>query len=367
LAIPFHRFRVFEGAIRDGLILAPHPDDCVILAGEYGLEARQAGRSVQIVYLTCGDRASDAARAERRRSEAIEAWGSAGVSAHCLHFLDLPQSNVEGPMRYGPDDVATAVDRVAQAVESLPANSVVFLPADGESHVDHVTLRRIGLQALARVRREDIVVMEAPEYNTYYSLLRSPAKTILYVVQQIPVLGRLVAELDLGPGFAGFASGGPGYVLPPSVARLEKKKDMLRKFKSEDGELLVHYFGHPDRFRRVQDVEAALSRRPTLHLQIGGRHLAPSVVFLWAAILGGVFSATFALADWLSRAIPGPPRVGWIIAALGFVALGLAARHREHFERFLIYLLSGIGLVWGSIHGMALGINSSVRWFSTGL
>jgi LmbE family N-acetylglucosaminyl deacetylase len=349
------------------LILAAHPDDCVILAGEYGLEARQAGRSVQIVYLTCGVRGSDAARAERRQLEAIEAWGSAGVSAQCLQLLDLPPSDVEGPRRYGSDDVARAVDRVAQAVESLPANSVVFLPADGESHVDHVTIREVGLQALARVGREDILVMEAPEYNTYYSLLRSPAKTLLYVVKQFPLLGRLASRLGLGPGRSGFTHGGPGWVLPPSDARLEKKKDMLRRFRSEDGDLLVHYFGHPDRFRRVQDVEAALSRRPTLRLQIGGRRLAPSVVFLWAAIWGGVFSAAFALAAWCARAIPGPPCVGWFIAALGFVALGLAARHRKHFERFLIYLLSGIGLVWGSIHGIALGISSSVRWFSTGL
>ena len=79
-------------AVRDALIVAAHPDDCVIVAGEYGVEAVRGGRSVRVAYVTCGDGEPGTPRAEVRRQEVLCVWALAGVDTRQFDFFALPNS-----------------------------------------------------------------------------------------------------------------------------------------------------------------------------------------------------------------------------------------------------------------------------------
>lgn len=59
----------------DLLILAAHPDDCAIIAGEYAQVSAAANKSIRIVYLTCGSADPNDAICvcSRRREECYDA------------------------------------------------------------------------------------------------------------------------------------------------------------------------------------------------------------------------------------------------------------------------------------------------------
>ena len=57
--------------------------------------------------------------------------------------------------------------------------------------------------------------------------------------------------------------------MPPDEARLARKRRMLEMFESEGGPKLVKAFGGSWRFRRIDDIDAALNDQPRGYLPIG--------------------------------------------------------------------------------------------------
>src|SRR3984957_18376814 len=92
------------------LIFAPHPDDEVIAAGGLIQQAREAGGTVRVVYLTSGDSYTQSVKAEQhvarprsadyrayghqREDEARAALRTLGVGAWSLTFLGFPNGGL---------------------------------------------------------------------------------------------------------------------------------------------------------------------------------------------------------------------------------------------------------------------------------
>ncbi len=331
----------------DVLILAAHPDDCVILAGEYAIEASRAGHRIRVLYLTCGSDSSLDSRALLRREEARQAWAIVGVPAPALEFLDLPQSPVQGPNRLTDDDLAHARKKICGAIAALPRGAAVFLPAVGESHCDHRLLRQLALHCLSETCRPDLQALEAPEYNTYYSLAHQPLRSLRFVLHMIPFFGRRIKPLGI-ENRSGFVEGEPGCSLPPDAQRLEMKRAMLRQFASEDGELLVRCFGHPDHYRRLQDLEYA-ARAPEsgtrCYLRFDGRHLSPLVVLCCLNVWFAFFLVAAGIIQFIAALVNFHVSLG--IAACGLAVIVIGLKRAAALERKLNFAAVGCGLAAG--------------------
>src|SRR5690606_17624135 len=101
--------------------------------------------------------------------------------------------------------------------------------------------------------------------------------------RSIPILSKLVPRTD-GLGRADAVFGGPAWRLPIDADRLEMKRAMLRRFVSEDGELLVRHFGHPDRFRPITHARWGVNGAAWKYARVHERRLAWSVVALWIVL-----------------------------------------------------------------------------------
>lgn len=314
-----HAFELNESS--DVLILAAHQDDCVILAGEVAIECAAAGREVRVLYVTCG--ADDPAdeRARVRHEEALLAWALANVGASRIEQLDLPQSDVGGPLRWAAPDREKARGRLERAISALSRGAALFLPAAGESHCDHRALRELALEVLEDVERPDLQVFESPEYNSHYSLFRCPLRSLCYLGHTLPLVGRLIPASG-AYNRAGFIHGPRGFRLPYDAKRLETKRKMLRQFVSEDGELLVRYFGHPDYFRPIRDIAAArrAETNPGLYVRVGQHMLGPSVLLLWLMIWSSVLLISFTAVQSLAKFSGISTTVAVVVLVVGAVA-----------------------------------------------
>lgn len=348
VGLSLSRRRVHRAAPTDVVILGAHPDDCVISAGEYAIESLGLGKSVRVVFLTSGSSREDQTRAEVRRLETLDAWGSVGVEEQDVLFLGLPQAErITGPGRITPDEQAWAVDRITEVLSAAPPDASVFLPAEGESHCDHRTLRTTAYEALGRIDRTDLCVYECPEYNHSYSLFSSPVRTIFAIGRSIPILSKLVPRKD-GLGRADTVFGGPAWRLPACADRLEMKRAMLRRFVSEDGELLVRYFGYPDRFRPIPHERWGVDGASWKYARVRERRLAWSVVVLWVVLWVSIVIEAMSGVHGVLAMDEIPNRVGVAaFALLGIVIGGYGARGKHQLEKRITILMLCAGVCAG--------------------
>jgi LmbE family N-acetylglucosaminyl deacetylase len=344
------RPRSLDGPTAPALVFAAHPDDCVILAGAYGIRAREEGQTVRVVYLTCGAETPELPRARTRKQEALKAWGSIGVPAEDITFLDRPEHGVDAVFTWDERDRATALSRIEESLRAMPTGATVFIPAAGEAHVDHRVLRQVTLEAWQRSGRTDLKFMEGPEYNAYLSVVQSPAKVWQTMLPGIPGMSRLVDSRR--SAWAGFPSGNGSSALPPRETRLERRRELLRAFSSENGELLVRLFGWYERYRSIKDPERGLADEPPRgYLKVGDRQrgfsallallvlaeIAAVAAAVAAAVLASAVTRGFAGAVWL--------RAGVVVLAAGAFVLG--ARRRTMVETRAFY--------WGLAAGAVIG------------
>jgi LmbE family N-acetylglucosaminyl deacetylase len=149
-----------DAPARDVLVVAAHPDDCVIMAGEYALHALAQGKRVAVYYLTCGAARDDPARAAARRTEALTAWSMAGVPPEALTFGELPEQGPADTEARTREELARARAQLEDQMRALPRGAALFVPAASEEHVDHRLLRRVALESLRATGRRDLVVYE---------------------------------------------------------------------------------------------------------------------------------------------------------------------------------------------------------------
>jgi LmbE family N-acetylglucosaminyl deacetylase len=345
----WRRPHVLMGETMPALILAAHPDDCVILAGAYAIRAREEERRVQVAYLTCGAPDADSPRAKVRRQESLAAWGMLAVPPEDLFFFKLPEHPLQGPSSRTDADLEEARAWIEGLLRKLPQRGVVFLPAPGEAHIDHRALRGIALEAWQRSKRADLVFLEGPEYNDFLSILQAPEKALRVMIAGIPLLSRLAAGRP--PAWTGFAAGGPYWTLPHSESRLAKRREMLRAFASENGDLLVHLFGWFERYRPVSDPACGLAEEPPRgYVMLGGRRRGASVFVAMAVLAEGLALVAAGLAR---LAIHGMAEgASWMRIAVVVVACTtflLGARGKTSVDARVFYWAMSVGGIVGAV------------------
>ena len=274
------RPRPFDHVMRNVLVTAAHSDDCVVVGAEYAKAARDMGRRVQVVYLTCSGPSPASPIAQQRRREAEEAWSALGLTPDDLIFLDLPESPVRGPRSQSSSMLDAADESVRSLIRALPESPAIILPAAGETHVDHRTLRALVLNAVTGSGRKDVVAYEVPEYNSLLSLSHEPSRALRRVLSCVPGLGRIAGAYAGSPGFG---SGGGGMRFSDG-ALLHAKQSMLRAFHSQNVQVLLRGFGQHSTYRELNVANPRIREEfPCKWVAFGHRCSGP--VLIWSALL----------------------------------------------------------------------------------
>lgn len=335
------RSRWITEPARDVLIVAAHPDDCVIMAGGYALHALEQGKRVTVYYLTCGAARGDDERASTRRAEAIAAWGMAGVPAESLVFGELPEQGPDDTEARTRDDLARASAQLEQQLRALARGAALFVPAASEEHVDHRLLRRLALEAVRASGRRDLAIYECAAYNGYVSFVQAPGRALREALSAVPGLGHPLRQLSAP--WAGFGSGPPPVELPPHRERAHRRRELLRAFASEHGELLVHLFGGRERYRPIVDVARALAEpQPRGYLRLGGCFWSPSALLLLLAVVALVGLVTAASTYALGRALG--PVAPWIAVVAAALVAGAALRPGLQRPTMLVHAAAALGI-----------------------
>ena len=342
--------RPFHDAPRHVLICVAHSDDCVILGAEYAYGAIQHGLSVRIVYLTCSGPCPDAEIAQMRRAEALAAWSAFGVPNDKLTFANLSQSSVEGPAKYTERDIERARETVKAIILSLPRNAALIVPAAGESHVDHKTVRRVSLQALVDSRREDVTVYEGPEYNALLSLLHSPKKTIRTILRKLPLLTRLIKPFAGSPSYV---NGPAGFVFRDTPARLKKKKELLMHFASQDGQQLLRFFGYETPYRRLAPSDYLREPRRGWRIRAFDGSCDASALALVLVLIAVAFLTAHEIAKGVTLALSPtlPADKPLLLFGIAFAAFFLVRKVRQvsSMETLSFAMAATLGLIFGAL------------------
>lgn len=221
----------------DILIVAPHQDDCVAMAGGYAIRTLEMGGRVTVLYATDG---RENGRDYRRR-EALDAWRVAGLNADSVHFMDYPGlSGFTG---------RAELDRCTREIEGWIRRirpDVIFIPLYEGGHYQHDA---VNYMVSAAVRRTGFKgkVYEAPEYNFFLSFRTTPEKILSGFMRFIPLVRH-----DYPPEPV---TGGSLLHLKMTPAQIEKKKKMLSRFRTQHPDQLVLRFGFEDRYQPLHEYD----------------------------------------------------------------------------------------------------------------
>jgi hypothetical protein len=206
------------------------------------------------------------------------------------------------------------------------------------------------MHAIVDSKREDLLVYESPEYNTFLSLVHCPKRTIWTVIRHVPSLTRIIKPY-VGP--ANYVNGPPGFVFRDTPSRLAKKKELLRYFSSQDGDLLVRFFGYETPYRRLTPSECLREPNKVSCISAFGCCCDTSALALGLALLGVAFLTAHEVARGITIALPPAflldkclPLLGGFLASAYFVR---KVRRTASLETSLFVWSAALGLIFGSL------------------
>jgi hypothetical protein len=206
----------------------------------------------------------------------------------------------------------------------------------------------LAVMAVIASAREDIIVYETPEYNSFASLLYSPERTIRRMLRYVPIVN-LAVRPYFGP--SNFVTGPPGYVFKDTPKRLEKKKELLSYFTSQNPELLIRLFGHQTLYRPLLVTAGWSEPREPFSIPLLGAFCDPTVVALAIAMLAVTFLTACEIATALSTALSLPtftfPALGGL---LGIVYLVRKIRRDASLESAAFFWAVALGLIVAAFH-----------------
>jgi LmbE family N-acetylglucosaminyl deacetylase len=216
------------------LIISPHQDDCVLMAGGAAARNLRLGGETHVVYLAADRRIQDV-----RRQEAVASWELAGLPEVNLHHLDvLPPLGTRDPA-----SIEKARASLQQVFEALKP-TVVFMPMFEGGHVQHDLANYI-VSFLIKTS-DGTRIYECPEYSGYLSWRNTPHRMLGMMARLL--LGRFPY---FGPPDG--VDGRTVLVLDMNQSEMLLKKQMLKRFQSQNINAAHCYYA--DRYVEWQERE----------------------------------------------------------------------------------------------------------------
>ena len=224
------------------LIVAPHQDDCVAMAGGFAIQTLLKKGKVNIVYVT----EEEGEYGLIRKKEAFRAWECVGLDRKAIQFLGY--RTLSGLI------LRNEIDECIQKMIALIAlikPDIIFVPAYEGGHYQHDVTNYIVNRALKKTFLKNIRVFETALYNFYYSINRTPEKVIASLRIFIPFGKRHYPPEPIRRD--------PVYILNMTNDELKMKSVMLNQFVSQNPNTLISRFGYPDRFQKYREYDYSKS------------------------------------------------------------------------------------------------------------
>jgi LmbE family N-acetylglucosaminyl deacetylase len=274
------KFESLEAGGEDILIIAPHQDDCVAIAGGYALQTREKGGKVRILYVTDGLENGSAGR----RSEAVRAWGLAGVRETDLRFLAYP--SLTGLLTR--KEIDAGIGEISGEILKYGPGTI-FTPLYEGGHYQHDAVNYMTAEAVRRTGFKGNVY-ESPEYNFYLSFMTTPEKILAGLARFIPFV-----RTDYPPEPV---RGDRVIRLRMTNDQKRTKRRMIAAFESQHPEQLEKRFGFEDRYQKMHGHDYT---KPPFDYSRSAARFLDGMKRLPA--IGGVFSKMF---KWTRTIHPAP-------------------------------------------------------------
>ncbi len=223
----------------DILIVAPHQDDCVAIAGGYAIQTKEKGGQVTVLYVTGGIPGDNPIR----RQEALNAWATIGVSKSSLFFL----KHYISTGLVDREEIDVCLNELTKFIEEIQPKTI-FIPLYEGGNYQHDVTNYMVSEAINRCNSE-ITVYESPEYNFYFSFETTPEKILSGFARLIPFI-----SYDYSPEPV---KNDTVYYLEMTTEQLQLKRQMLAKFTTQNPKQLVKRFGFTDRYQKLHQYDYA--------------------------------------------------------------------------------------------------------------
>ncbi|MEW6201900.1 MAG: PIG-L family deacetylase [bacterium] len=240
-------------APRKILVVAPHEDDEMVIAGGRMIANQQLGGENWVVYLTTGasifrSPALNRIYYHQRRREAVEAMRTIGVPKERLIFLGRPAQHY---IKH-PDEVESAIKSLADIIARIRPDEIFTAAYEG-GHCIHDLANFITFRAIQRADWKG-KFYESTEYNPFLSYL-TPQKIIKVLLEAILAAEPSHPVINVEPRFipdhtANLKRHTPVIQIRLSRRQLSLKRTALKQYRTQNfkGDL-VKKFAFPEKYR----------------------------------------------------------------------------------------------------------------------
>ncbi len=296
------------------LVVAPHPDDEMVLAGGLMLMNLKLGGVTRVVYLTDGDAYLSGKWGDlyaiRRRREARSALKALGVPRDSQRFFGLNDSFDT----LTPQKTLWLKNRLKKEVADF-APSLVIAPAYEGGHCLHDVSSALTAHAVAETH-QPTRLWEGTEYNPYFGI-ETPRKTLAPVANLLLKLlpGKLLLRPE--PVFIPRGAGAeqkrvPVYRTHLTYAERRKKLTALRKYASQNlQQRLTRRFGRAEWLRPYPGYDYAkppFEHARSLNYRLCDRWLGGTALGQWALAQYGTPAWAGLPGAWGGISAPHPAR-----------------------------------------------------------
>lgn len=232
LRVALRKFNVLNDSIRRLLIVAPHQDDGIAMAA--GLASRVLAQrgEVRVCFTTAGTSKDR----DVRQAEAIKAWASVGLTEPQVCFF--PAETLTGYL--DQEEIESAVSKLRDEIHDFQPDAIVR-PAYEGGHYQHDVTNYMVHKACQKSEGE-ILLLDAPLYNFYYSFWATPEKLLTGFLRLLPL-----KDFDYAPEPVRRA---PLWICEMTADDIVKKRNLIRIFHSQNPEPLTRRLGFEDRFQK---------------------------------------------------------------------------------------------------------------------
>ncbi len=229
--IKFRKKKYLDEKFKNILIIVPHQDDCVTIAGGIAIQTLRQQGKVHILYMTNGEPDDQTTRMR----EAVKAWDIAGLDAKNLIFMN--HYNLTGFIQ--TDEIREGIIEIEKYINQFDPDAI-FIPLYDGGHYQHDIINFMVSQGINNIKYTG-KVFESPLYNFYFSFLLTPERILSGLLRFVPFINHSYPPEPIDRL--------PLFYLNMSTEELEMKRKMLSCFLSQEPDDLVERFGFIDRYQ----------------------------------------------------------------------------------------------------------------------